>query len=282
MVELVQTNDAGHFDLKALLRMCEESAHSLDGHKLTIEQPGPIVAPGIFGFVLLDGTSPIAFARVLSDDFVCSWIAEFRIHPSWRGNGLGKRLLTEIRERFGHTAVYVQTPSSSAEYFTRNGLLRKAKLVACSVPPGVPDIPRGEWAADTCRISLTCEGVSPTALAKVYDSVGFGIRNASPEEALSRCFGPSVFGHFAYDGDELIGMARAMSDGATVTWLAEICVRPEWQGRGVGCELLQSMCARFSHTWIYAEAFSNQIEFFQHHGLPARADWAACSLGPIR
>jgi GNAT superfamily N-acetyltransferase len=43
-----------------------------------------------------------------------------------------------------------------------------------------------------------------------------------------------------YDGRQ-IGFARAVSDGASVTYLADVYVLPEYRGHGLGVELIREM-----------------------------------------
>jgi GNAT superfamily N-acetyltransferase len=45
----------------------------------------------------------------------------------------------------------------------------------------------------------------------------------------------------AYDGDRQIGFARAFTDGATLAYLADVYVLPDYRGRGVGAELVRAM-----------------------------------------
>jgi GNAT superfamily N-acetyltransferase len=44
-----------------------------------------------------------------------------------------------------------------------------------------------------------------------------------------------------YHGDRQIGFARAVSDGASVTYLADVYVLPEYRGQGLGVELVREM-----------------------------------------
>lgn len=47
-----------------------------------------------------------------------------------------------------------------------------------------------------------------------------------------------------YAGQELAGFCRAVSDGHTVAWLADVFVLPEHRGRGLGVELVAEMVDR--------------------------------------
>ena len=44
-----------------------------------------------------------------------------------------------------------------------------------------------------------------------------------------------------YDDGRQIGFARAVSDGASVTYLADVYVLPEYRGHGLGVELVREM-----------------------------------------
>jgi GNAT superfamily N-acetyltransferase len=65
-----------------------------------------------------------------------------------------------------------------------------------------------------------------------------GIPRATLERALrgSLCFG-------AFDGQSQVGFARAITDGATFAYVADVFVVPEARGRGVGKALIASMRA---------------------------------------
>jgi GNAT superfamily N-acetyltransferase len=43
-----------------------------------------------------------------------------------------------------------------------------------------------------------------------------------------------------YHGDKQIGFARTVSDGASIAYLADVFVLPEWRGRGLGAELVRA------------------------------------------
>jgi ribosomal protein S18 acetylase RimI-like enzyme len=47
-----------------------------------------------------------------------------------------------------------------------------------------------------------------------------------------------------YDGASQVGFARAFTDGATLVYLADVYVLPEYRGRGLGIELVREMIER--------------------------------------
>ena len=43
----------------------------------------------------------------------------------------------------------------------------------------------------------------------------------------------------AYDGDQLVGFCRVMSDGSNMAWLGDVFVLAEYRGHGIGVELVR-------------------------------------------
>lgn len=74
----------------------------------------------------------------------------------------------------------------------------------------------------------------------------------------------------ARDGDQIVGYARAMSDGAFAVYIADILVRPDRQRQGIGSALLQGILERYP-----LETFHHQVlvsergaeGFYRHHGM---------------
>ena len=59
---------------------------------------------------------------------------------------------------------------------------------------------------------------------------------------------------FAFDDQTLIGMARAISDGVYQAAVYDMVVLPEYQGQGVGREILNRLCDQLpvENTILYA------------------------------
>ncbi len=88
---------------------------------------------GCHGFFALDEKGRlIAMLRVLSDEKICTWIAEICVHPDYQGKGIGSHLIGMMDEKFGQTAIYVNALAGSEGFFEKNGIKTTAKLVACA------------------------------------------------------------------------------------------------------------------------------------------------------
>lgn len=50
----------------------------------------------------------------------------------------------------------------------------------------------------------------------------------------------------AWDGDKLIGLMNCLSDGVMTAYFHYLLVRPEYQGKGIGRTLVQTMLAKYA------------------------------------
>ncbi|MGE5477544.1 MAG: GNAT family N-acetyltransferase [Bacteroidales bacterium] len=276
--------EAAHHD--SLLDLIE-GAFAGDAREFFAEKPKASDLAAMFGGCAIGifataGDDLVAFARVMSDHCMCSWIAELCVHPDWRGRDIGSELVSRIRERFARTAIYINVPAAGLDFIRKTGMLYKPKLVAS----GVRADPRLREASfpvpEGIRIVRDVSMLTAEAMAGVCESVGFTIRNVTAEEVLLRCWRQEhIHSDLAFADDRLVGLVRVFSDGVRSSWLSEICVHPDWQRKGVGRALLASVRARFAHTALFTGAFAETLEFFRPF-IPAAPGWLGCSLKSVR
>lgn len=77
----------------------------------------------------------------------------------------------------------------------------------------------------------------------------------------------------AWDGEKLIGMICAMDDGVMNAYVHYLLVRPEYQGKGVGQQLVERMKAQYKdYLRIVVVAYDKEIGFYEHCGFNRATD----------
>ena len=80
----------------------------------------------------------------------------------------------------------------------------------------------------------------------LYDAVGWTAYTSSPETVSAALSGSAAIA-VARAGTELVGLARVISDGASICYLQDVLVRPAFQRRGIGRRLVQLVLQPFAH-----------------------------------
>src|SRR5215472_17347109 len=84
------------------------------------------------------------------------------------------------------------------------------------------------WTDDLARIDWD-------ELAALYHAAPLGDKSAGD---LKLVFTNSMFRAFAFEGDVLVGVGRALADGRDCSYLCDIAVMPDHQGSGLGREIV--------------------------------------------
>lgn len=91
-----------------------------------------------------------------------------------------------------------------------------------------------------------CDSFRQTEVLELYRSVGWSAYYDHPE-VLKKAFDNSLCAFAAWDGECLVGLIRAVGDGASVVFVQDILVRPEYQRRGIGTRLIARLLERYEH-----------------------------------
>lgn len=100
------------------------------------------------------------------------------------------------------------------------------------------------------------------ALASLYSSVQWA--HADNPESLHKAVSQSGWVVTAWHEDNLVGLARVLTDGVFVAYFQEMLVHPDYQHQGVGKELLDHYDREFGE-------FQDQVAITD-------ADWARAKL----
>ena len=88
--------------------------------------------------------------------------------------------------------------------------------------------------------------VPPEALRRLLDQTDWACGRSTDGIATSLRGSAAVVS--AWDGDELVGFARAVGDGVYRALVEDVVVDEAWRGRGVGQELIARLVAQLSST----------------------------------
>ena len=83
----------------------------------------------------------------------------------------------------------------------------------------------------------------------------------SPERHLEILHG-SAAAVLARDGERVVGFVTAISDGVLSAYLPLLEVLPEYQGRGIGSELVRRMLARLGRLYMIDLSCDDELEAF--------------------
>lgn len=83
-------------------------------------------------------------------------------------------------------------------------------------------------------------------LLDLYAAVGWSAYTDDPA-VLERGVAASSFVACVRDRGTLVGLLRALSDGATIAYLQDVLVRPSHQRQGIGRQLVEAFVERFAH-----------------------------------
>ena len=80
-------------------------------------------------------------------------------------------------------------------------------------------------------------------ILSLYTSVGWENYTRNPQ-MLERAYENSFLKIAAFEGKQLIGMVRVVGDGASVILIQDLLVRPEYQRKGIGSQLMRAVLER--------------------------------------
>jgi len=89
------------------------------------------------------------------------------------------------------------------------------------------------------------DSVDIDEIVALYDAVGWSAYTRTPETLRSAIAGSS-FVVIARRGPRLVGLARAISDGATICYLQDVLVAPDEQRSGIGRALVRAVLERYA------------------------------------
>lgn len=111
----------------------------------------------------------------------------------------------------------------------------------------------------------TTKEFTVTQLQDLFLSVEWSSGNYPAKLQLAMKNSHAVFS--AWDGEKLVGLMNCLSDGIMTAYFHYLLVRPEYQGKGIGAELVALMTEKYRE---YARkvliAYDQEVGFYQRCG----------------
>lgn len=83
-------------------------------------------------------------------------------------------------------------------------------------------------------------------LRALYESVGWTAYTEEFED-LAILLNNTQLVYTAWNAEELVGLIRTIGDGVYIQYIQDILVKPDFQRRGIGTELLQRVLSESNH-----------------------------------
>lgn len=113
------------------------------------------------------------------------------------------------------------------------------------------------------KLQLTCENIDWNHVASILKDVGMA---SFKEDVHQKAFKNSECVVFAFDADRLVGFGRAISDGAYEAAVYDVAVIPEYQGKGLGQLMMESIVRRLPDRNIILFASPGKESFYKKLG----------------
>ncbi|MEJ2135879.1 MAG: GNAT family N-acetyltransferase [Desulfofustis sp.] len=111
--------------------------------------------------------------------------------------------------------------------------------------------------------STSCSTIDWNRVAEILKTVGM---SCHAPEVHRKAFEASHTTIFVHSGEMLIGFGRALSDGQYQAAIYDCAVLPEYQGRGVGSEIIRRVVEQLAHCNIILYAAPGREGFYRQHG----------------
>ena len=111
--------------------------------------------------------------------------------------------------------------------------------------------------------------VSLEEVLPLYEAVGWTNYTTKPE-MLKAAYENSLHIIGAFNNDEkLIGVLRGVGDGASILFIQDILVTPEYQHQGIGTKLLQQTLEKYMNVYqiqLATDDSSKTVSFYESNG----------------
>lgn len=110
------------------------------------------------------------------------------------------------------------------------------------------------------RLQLDTTDIDWNLVVRILQHVGMTYRTPEVHE---RAFKHSHTVVFVFDDETLVGFGRALSDGEYQAAIYDIAVLPDYQGKGIGRMIIQTITAQIPHCNFILYASPGKEKFYE-------------------
>lgn len=117
-------------------------------------------------------------------------------------------------------------------------------------------------------------------IKQLYDAVGWQVYTKNMP-ALREGYKRSLKILAAYDQDQLLGIIRAVGDGATIVFIQDLLVDPAYQRQGIGSGLVKAMLDLYQdvrQVELATDITDKTIAFYQSVGFKEYSELGCCGF----
>lgn len=245
-------------------------------------------------FAAVDGSRTVAVGRVLSDRYAWTLVADFAFLPEYRE--AGALLLERIKTVYQGHELYTWTDPEKISFFESHGFRRSRNSFTWAgeneeaLDPALPVdryyLPvgyrfecefypqpgrflrgtKGTARKESCRV-LFSESAENLDFGRLNEILVLAFGGRPRSESVTRdTFLNSRYLEFVYDGDKLVGCARAESDGVAQGFILNVAVDPAWQGVGLGWEVVRRLSDQMKGQNIFLNTHPGGVGFYNRKG----------------
>ena len=126
------------------------------------------------------------------------------------------------------------------------------------------------------KVTFTRADVDWNVLAGIYARAPLAVRTAAE---IKRAVANSHLCCFAWVDGQLVGAARAMSDGVFYATVLDVAVEPGFQGAGIGRKMMKELLRRLPVQKVYLTTVQGKEGFYEKLGFPQQTN--AMGLFPL-
>jgi len=243
----------------------------------------------------LDGDEPVGVLRVLSDGIEWSLVTDLSVLPGYDITEIAGKMMDMVISHFKGHEIFTYSSTEYISLFEEHGFFRSKNAFTFSgktgetdrtflderyflplgfryenefeaLPKGFPSKKKGNLKKDSSeiRFSDSLQGVDFEKLNDLLSRAFGGTKR--DKEITKKAFEGSRYVQFAFDGDKLIGCARAESDGVYQGFILNVAVDPDYQGHHLGWEVVSRLSSQMEGENIFLNTHPGGVGFYNQEG----------------